>query len=97
MEQQNGIGQPTSTMPIRGATIFLGAVVTFDIFIKILSQWKSYDWLGRSLSVVLLANLAVLLVEAFLGMKGKRKLQPDVLLLFCYMCLMLATSVFNHP
>ena len=96
MEQQHGIDQPTSTSPTRWATILFGTVVTLNILIDILVRWKSYDLLGKSLSVILLANLTLLLAEVFLGKKAKRKMQPDVLLLLSYMCLMLTTSLFNY-
>jgi hypothetical protein len=35
-------------------------------------------------------------VQVFLEIKGKRKLQPDTLMLFSYISLMLTTSVFNY-
>jgi hypothetical protein len=96
MEKQQGIDQPISNSPIKWPTILFGAVVTIVAFEKIVFRWKSYDWLNRSLSVVLLANLALLLVLVFREKKGKRKLQPDMLLLAFYMCLMLTTIVFNY-
>jgi hypothetical protein len=96
MEKQHGIDQPTSTLPRRWATFLLGTVVTANILIHILLRWKSYDWLGKSLCVVLMSNLALMLVQVFLEIKGKRKLQPDTLMLFSYISLMLTTSVFNY-
>jgi hypothetical protein len=95
MEQQHGMDQPTTNSPL-WAQALLGAVVTINIFEHIVLRWKSYDWLGKSLCVVLLANLAVLMVLVDQGKKGKRKLQPDSLLLAFYMCLLLTTTVFNY-
>jgi len=97
MEKQLvGIDQPTSNLPVRGTTMFLATVVTFNVFLNILRRWNSYDFLGKSLSVVLMAILALLLVEVFWGRRGKRKLQPDTTMLFSYTCLLLTTSVFNY-
>jgi hypothetical protein len=94
MEEQHGIDQPTSSST-RWATSLFGTVVTLNILIHIVLRWMSYDWLGKSMSVLLLANLTVLLVEV-LRKKAKRKMQPDVLLGLFYFCLMLTTSLFNY-
>lgn len=45
MEKQLvGIDQPTSNLPVRGTTMFLAIVVTFNVFVNILRRWNSYDF-----------------------------------------------------
>ena len=95
MEQPQGINQQTPNLPFTKMTIFLGLVVTFNIMVNVLLRWRNYNLLNKSLGVVLLANMVLSLVHVFLQRKGRKKLQPDLLLQLSYVCLLLATVVFN--
>jgi hypothetical protein len=77
-------------------TILLAIVVTIDVSLTIARHWKTYDWLGKFLGIVLLLNLAIVPLTRIIKFRKGEKPKPEILVQTAYLWLLLATLLFNR-
>lgn len=81
-------------------TILLALVVTIGVSLTIAKHWKTYDWLGKSLGIVFLLNLAIVPLATIMKLRKGEKAKPDVLVqtayINAYLWVMLATILFTR-
>ena len=81
-------------------TILLAFVVTIGVSLAIAKHWKTYDWLGKSLGIVFLLNLAIVPLATIMKLRKGEKAKPDVLVqtayINAYLWVMLATILFTR-
>ena len=77
-------------------TILLAIVVTLDVSLAIARHWKTYDWLGKFLGIVLLLNLAIVPLTRIIKSRKREKPKPEKLIQTAYIWLLLATILFNR-
>jgi hypothetical protein len=77
-------------------TTLLAFVVTIDVGLVIVRHWKTYDWLGKFLSIVLLLNLVIVPVTRTIKFRRGEKPKPEILVQTAYIWLLLATLLFNR-
>jgi hypothetical protein len=100
-----GVKMETSTPGKRGLiagrfnnpiTILLAVVVTIDVSLTIARHWKTYDWLGRFLGIVLLLNLVIVPLTIVIKSSKGEKPKPDMLVQTAYIWVLLATMLFSR-
>ena len=77
-------------------TVLLAIVVTADVCIFIARRWGTYDWLSKSLAIILVSYLVVVPGSAFWGWKAGRSLGLQQLAMAAYGALLLTTLLFNR-
>ena len=77
-------------------TILLAVVVTIGVCLAIASHWKTYDWLGKFLGIVLVLNLLAVPFAVIKGMRRGVPARPEMLIRTAYVWLLLATLLFNR-
>lgn len=89
--------QDNSENQNRVGLMLLAPVVTANVIAVILIHWRGYDWLAKSLAVVLAANLISFPLMAIWGEKtGRKKYGRLTIAAWAYMCLLLATTLFAY-
>lgn len=76
-------------------TTFLAFAVTTDVSLVIVRHWKTYDWLGKFLGIVLLLNLLIVFLTRTIKLGKEEKRKPEMLQT-AYIWLLLATMLFNR-
>jgi hypothetical protein len=77
-------------------TILLAFLVTIDVSFAIVTHWKTYDWLGKFLGIVLLLNMAIVPLTTIIKLRKGEKAKPEMLVQTAYIWLLLATILFNR-
>ena len=87
---EQGIQNPYSNW----VTLLLAFAVTANVCIRIAVRWPGYDWLSKSLALVLLASLMVIPVCTVWSQKAGKKVGFPQFVQAAYMWLLLATLLF---
>jgi hypothetical protein len=77
-------------------TVLLAIVVTFNVSFATVTHWKTFDWLGKFLGIVLLLNLVIVPLTMIIRLSKGEKPKPDMLVQTAYIWVMLATMLFNR-
>ena len=78
------------------ATALLAFVATTSVWLRIAIGWATFDWLGRSLAIVLASGLVIIPTSVFLIWKSGRGLRLRQVVGAGYMWLLLATLLFTR-
>ncbi|HEY1526118.1 MAG TPA: hypothetical protein VGH51_07765 [Candidatus Angelobacter sp.] len=76
--------------------LLLAVTVTVDVALAIARHWSTYDWLSKSLGVVLLLNLLVGALTIVRGLKKEKKTVPEMFVQIAYIWVLIATLLFNR-
>jgi hypothetical protein len=77
-------------------TILLAFAVTIDVGLAIVTHWKTYDWLGKFLGIVLLLNLVIVPLARTIKFRRGEKPKPEILVQTAYIWVLLATMLFTR-
>jgi len=77
-------------------TVLLAIVATFNVSFATVTHWKTFDWLGKFLGIVLLLNLVIVPLTMTIRLSKGEKPKPDMLVQTAYIWVMLATLLFNR-